>query len=1039
MGALSDPRAMVPPSNPWLAFLYAAAARRSAAGDPTSLTARLGGINLSLTPRPPGVFVEESQTEISTVVRVGGQRFTLSSGGGGTMQVSRSTDPATEAPSLVRRLAYGPASTAVPSGGQPWVSQAVASFGTLVAVALAPKDYTTHGGRGLVRFLRMGADGALTPLRDVEVGYMPDGLAFNSTGTMLVVANEGEPTTDYLIQGAPVDRPGSIGLIAIGGSPGKETFTVSDLGFEGFTLPAGVRISGKSGLSTQATDIEPESVAVLGRYAYVTLQENNAVAKVNLVTRAIERIFALGAVDFSTQLVDISDRDGPGGGTAIKPVLGNNVSGLRMPDGIAAFTLLPSGGFARGKDYFLTANEGDGREWGGFNDEVRRGTGLSSRLKTLADDSTVPYTAFGGRSISLFDADSGELIWDSGNTLQSVAIAAGVYDDSRSDDKGVEPEGIAVARIDGRTYAIVGLERTLRSMLVVLDVSTPTAPFLVTSVVLPDSLSPEGLAVLEANRTATGRPQLVVSNEVSNTLEYLDLSTLIRSSGPGMAGAATAPMLRDGPGGAALRVSALLTTGEITNGLDSGSPAYGAPGIFDGLGAYDNGDGTLTLLVNHELGANDGYQMTVRGLNPAVAGARISRFVIAKDIDGNPANGFQARVLSGGLAYDEVKSVDPTFAKGGFTRFCSANLSEPFQFGGGQGFVDRLYFVGEEGGPGRFFVLDTANADLHHVPALGRGGWESAVAVDTGSANTVALMLFDDTSGTANHLYLWVGVKDPTSAELLRRNGIDASSGALYAWKAETINTQAGLNAVPLLTDVSGHWEPLGSGTDIAALTSAAQLRALAQSKGAMAFIRIEDGDVDPTTGRVVAFNTTGGGGADLYGNTNLIDLSQAFAADGSLLTAAHTSALRVVVDGDRLTGLARQDGVRNPDNLAWGRDGKLYIQEDRSVPGGTADGQFGAQEASIWQVDPLTGASHRWAQIDRGAVPVAYGQTDSAPGDIGNWESSGVIEVSHLFGAAPGTVFFTDVQAHSLTNGTLHGAPYLVEGGQIQLIQVGP
>ena len=1028
---------MAPPSNPWLALLYGGAARRYTAGEPASVSARLDGLNLSLTSRPPGTFVEEFQTEISTVVKVGGQRFTLSSGGGGTLQVVRSTNPAAEAPTLVQRLPYGPSSMAVPTGSQPWVSQAVASFGDLVAVALAPKDYAANGGRGIVRFLRLGADGSLTLLQEVEVGYMPDGIAFNSAGTMLVVANEGEPTLDYRINGANVDRPGTIGLIAIGGGPGKETFSYSELGFGGLTLPAGVRISGKSGLSTQATDIEPESVAVLGRYAYVTLQENNAVAKVNLLTRSIERVFALGAVDFSTQLVDISDQDGSSNGRAIKPVLANNVSGLRMPDGIAAFTLIPPGGFARGKDYFLTANEGDGREWGGFTDEVRRNTGLSSRLKTLADDTTTPYTAFGSRSISLFDADTGELLWDSGNTLQSVAIAAGVYDDSRSDDKGVEPEGIAVARIDGRTYAIVGLERTTRSMLVVFDVSSPTAPYLVTSVVLPDSLSPEGLTVLEANRSATGRPQLVVSNEVSNTLDYLDLPTLINSSGFGMAGFATKPMLKDVAGGSSLQISSLLTTGEITNGLASGSSAYVAPGIFDGMGAYDNGDGTITLLVNHEIGPSDGYQMSVAGLNPIVSGARISRFVIAKDIDGNAANGFQARVLSGGLAYDEVKSVDPTFAKGGITRFCSANLSEPYQFGGGWGFVDRLYFAGEEGGPGRFFALDTANADLHHLPALGRGGWESAVAVDTGSANTVALMLFDDTSGTANYLYLWVGTKDPTSGDLLRRNGIDASSGALYAWKAETINTQAGLNTVALNTAVAGHWERLGSGTDIAALSSAPALRSLAQAKGAMAFVRIEDGDVNPSTGKQVAFNTTGGSGADLYGNTNVIDLSGAFAADGSLRTTANTSSLQVIVDADRLTGVARQSGVRNPDNIAWARNGKLYIQEDRSVPSGTADGQFGSQEASIWEVDPVTGTQQRWAQIDRSAVPSIYGQSDSLPSDIGNWESSGVIEVSQLFGASPGSVFLTDVQAHSLTNGTLNGSSYLVEGGQIQMIQV--
>jgi hypothetical protein len=441
--------------------------------------------------------------------------------------------------------------------------------------------------------------------------------------------------------------------------------------------------------------------------------------------------------------------------------------------------------------------------------------------------------------------------------------------------------------------------------------------------------------------------------------------------------------------------------------------------------------------VNHELGSNDGYQMNVQGLNANVSGARISRFVIAKDSDGNGTNGYQARVLSGGLAYDEVISKDPSFARGGLTRFCSANLSEPLQFGGGRGFADRLYFAGEEGGPGRFFVLDTSNADLHHVPAFGRGGWESAVAIDTGHANTVALMLFDDTSGTANYLYLWVGSKDAASPDLLRRNGIDTSSGSLYAWKAEAINNQSGLLAQALNTPVSGHWELLGSGGAIAALTSASALRSLAQSKGAMAFIRIEDGDVNPGNGQQVAFNTTGGSGADLYGNTNVIDLSNAFDANGNLLTTADTSSLRVVVDGDRLTGLTRQTGVRNPDNIAWGSNGYLYIQEDRSVPGGTADGQFGSQEASIWEVDPLTGGLHRWAQIDRGAVPTLYGQSDSLPMDIGNWESSGVIEVSHLFGAPVGSVFFSNVQAHSLNNGSINGASYLVEGGQIQMIQV--
>ena len=146
-----------------------------------------------------------------------------------------------------------------------------------------------------------------------------------------------------------------------------------------------------------------------------------------------------------------------------------------------------------------------------------------------------------------------------------------------------------------------------------------------------------------------------------------------------------------------------------------------------------------------------------------------------------------------------------------------------------------------------------------------------------------------------------------------------------------------------------------------------------------------------------------------------------------------------MVADADRLTGTARQGGIRNPDGLAWSANGSLYVQEDRSLLNGTADGRFGSQEASIWKVDSITGDAVRWAQIDRSAVPTAYGQSDSAPTDIGNWESSGILDVSSLYGAAAGSYFLSDVQAHSLTNGNIVGGHYLGEGGQINLIQVVP
>lgn len=1029
-----------PTPGSWLALLFATGARRSAAAVPVKAS-----LNLSTTSPQTTPPTENFQTEISTVVSVAGQRFTFSSGGGSTLQVSSSTDPAVTAPALVQRQTYGSAPINVSPTQAAWVSQSVASFGTLLAVALSPADYGTQGGKGLVRFYRVAADGSLTVLQDVSVGYLPDGIAFNSTGTQLLVANEGEPTTSYSINGVDVDRPGSIGIIDIRNPNGTPSFSYTELGFGGLTLPAGIRISGKTGLSTQATDIEPEYVSINGLYAYVTLQENNGVAKVNLRTKVIERVFDLGSVDFSNQLVDISDRDNTAGtGTLIKPVFGNNVRGLRMPDGIAAFTLATPGRFVAGKDYFITANEGDGRDYGSFLDETRRNTGISSRLKTLAEMTTTPYTAFGSRSASLFDATTGSLLWDSGNSFQTLAIAARVYDDSRSDDKGTEPEGVVVTKIDGRTYAIVGQERTTSSMVVVFDVSDPAAVAYVTSVVLSSSLSPEGLSVLEANRSPSGRPMLVVSNEVSNTLDYLDLTDLVRSTGVASAGAFSSTMLADVAGGDSLQISSLLTIGEVSNGLSAGSSVFAPVGIVDGMGAYDNSDGTYSLLVSHELASTNGYQYQVQvkagsgaATTQTLTGARISRFVVAKDIDQNAANGVQSQLLAGGLAYDQVISPSATFSLGsGLNRFCSANMISAGQFGG-RGFSDSLYLSGEETTNGRFFALDPAARSLYHVPAFGLASWESATAVDTGNAGTVAVLLFDDASGTPNYLYLWVGTKAPTSADLLERNGIAASSGSLYAWKASSIaNTPDGIAGVALQTPIAGGWVSLGSGSQIAALTTAADLRALAASAGAMAFTRIEDGDVNPVSGKEVAFATTGGSGTDLYGNVQVLNLAASFGTDGQLASGADTS-LRVVADADRLTGLARQGGIRNPDNLAWSANGNLYVQEDRSLPAGTADGSFGSEEASIWKLDPLTGASERWARIDRTAVPTSYGQSDSAPTDIGNWESSGVIDVSSLYGAAAGSHLLANVQAHSLTNGNLVGSHYLSEGGQIDLIRV--
>ena len=153
----------------------------------------LGSINLT----PTGSSGEQFQSEISAYVSIAGKLFVLSSGGGGTLQVTDATNVA--APVLKTRVSYGN-----------YVSTSVAAYKDLVAVALVPSTYDTTPSPGVVRFFRMGTDGTLTLLQDVTVGYLPDGIAFSEDGRQLVIANEGQPSSNY-----GIDPNGSVGLIDI--------------------------------------------------------------------------------------------------------------------------------------------------------------------------------------------------------------------------------------------------------------------------------------------------------------------------------------------------------------------------------------------------------------------------------------------------------------------------------------------------------------------------------------------------------------------------------------------------------------------------------------------------------------------------------------------------------------------------------------------------------------------------------------------------------------------------------------------------------
>lgn len=180
---------------------------------------------------------------------------------------------------------------------------------------------------------------------------------------------------------------------------------------------------------------------------------------------------------------------------------------------------------------------------------------------------------------------------------------------------------------------------------------------------------------------------------------------------------------------------------------------------------------------------------------------------------------------------------------------------------------------------------------------------------------------------------------------------------------------------------------------------------------------------------------STGRGGrfpSDDWGTTYKIDVDFNDIATGDI-----TATLDILYDGDD-AGAGQFEGpdfgLRSPDNLEWAKDGFIYLQEDRSTKNATFGGESG-EEASIWRLDPNSSDLVRVAQINRSAVP--EGQTDGDPTDLGDWESSGITDVSTLFGEEPGDLFLFDVQAHSIRDGIIEDAN-LVQGGQLAFLEAG-
>jgi len=449
----------------------------------------------------------ETSAEISAYDPLTKKLFVVSNEGGAKVEVVDLTNYPTV--SKLKTLTY-PANAGINS---------VAVSNGLLAIAL---DGADKQGNGEVVVLKTSD---LSEVKKITVGAMPDMVTFSPDGNYILSANEGEPSDDYT-----VDPKGTISIINI-----KDNYSVKTLDFTAFesqraTLVAGgFRVYGPK--ASFAQDIEPEYIAVSSdsKKAYVTLQENNGVAEVDIVSGTITKINPLGTRDISLaeNPFDVSDKDS-------KIALANwPIKAFYLPDAISYFS-------TGGSSYLALANEGDTRAWKGYDEEARvkslkldpakfptgatlqfdANLGRLTVTKAFGDtDGDGDYDelyATGGRSLSILNANTGALVANIGKDLEQHVIDASKYDDERSDNKGVEVEGVTVAQVNGKTLAFIGLERV--DMIAVYDVSIPSSPKFVQLFSTGDA--PEGVLFVKPKDSPNGRSLLIVASEGDGAVKF---------------------------------------------------------------------------------------------------------------------------------------------------------------------------------------------------------------------------------------------------------------------------------------------------------------------------------------------------------------------------------------------------------------------------------------------------------------------------------------------------------------------------------------
>jgi Ca2+-binding RTX toxin-like protein len=445
--------------------------------------------------------------------------------------------------------------------------------------------------------------------------------------------------------------------------------------------------------------------------------------------------------------------------------------------------------------------------------------------------------------------------------------------------------------------------------------------------------------------------------------------------------------------------TSLLTVGDAV-----GASAYRMVGIPDGLGAFDNGDGTITVLMNHELQAAAGV---VR--DHGAKGSFVSRWIIDKAtltvISGDDA------IQTLKLWNDATQSYESAIYAIG--RLCSADLAPASAYlwtapdGTAYGTADRIFLTGEENGPeGKEFgvvVTGSEAGTAYELASTGLYSWENAVSSPYAQRKTINVGTDDGLNG---QVYVYIGEKQ-TSGNAVEKAGL--VGGDLYGIKvanlagnanneSNTVVPDGSFSLVKLGKDENGDGTPDG---DVSSMTGV-QLDAQSEALGVTSFLRPEDVHFDPTNPNVFYFVTTNG-----------------FNAPSRLYKAVFNDITNPELGGTITAVLTGPEGGHQMfDNITVTAEGKVILQED---PGNQN------YLARMWQYDPVTDVLSEIATHD----PALF--TPGLPGFITrDEEASGVIDVTALLGDATTKAYLLTDQIHASA-----GDVELVEKGQLTLMRI--